>query len=158
MDCNQKGCLGARHMVYAHLEEPSLHWITLNVYRLYNILIVISVITSVRLVVWRVGVGDSCCRTRSGLVPLSSWKMSAPVLYAILYTVQVLVTLPVPDTLAYDTRDGLEVAETVFNVIFLLEIVVSAKHSTWCSLDPSGAPEALPGLDLTCGTQSWEHY
>ncbi|EER00778.1 conserved hypothetical protein [Perkinsus marinus ATCC 50983] len=74
----------ARHMVYAHLEEPSLHWITLNVYRLYNILIVISVITSV------------------------------------------LVTLPVPDTLAYDTRDGLEVAETVFNVIFLLEIVVPA--------------------------------
>ncbi|KAF4675419.1 hypothetical protein FOL46_001713 [Perkinsus olseni] len=72
----------ARHLVYAHLEEPSLHWITLNVYRIYNSLIIVSVVTSV------------------------------------------LVTLPVPETLSYSTRDGLEVAETAFNVLFLLEILL----------------------------------
>ncbi|KAF4732896.1 hypothetical protein FOZ63_030105, partial [Perkinsus olseni] len=72
----------ARHLVYAHLEEPSLHWITLNVYRIYNSLIIVSVVTSV------------------------------------------LVTLPVPETLSYSTRDGLEIAETAFNVLFLLEILL----------------------------------
>ncbi|KAF4755570.1 hypothetical protein FOZ62_016684, partial [Perkinsus olseni] len=72
----------ARHLVYAHLEEPSLHWITLNVYRIYNSLIIVSVVTSV------------------------------------------LVTLPVPETLSYSARDGLEVAETAFNVLFLLEILL----------------------------------
>ncbi|KAF4754193.1 hypothetical protein FOZ63_004549, partial [Perkinsus olseni] len=78
----------ARHLVYAHLEEPSLHWITLNVYRIYNSLIIVSVVTSV------------------------------------------LVTLPVPETLSYSTRDGLEVAETAFNVLFLLEILVVAAKRT----------------------------